>query len=87
LSRPASGRLADGLDHRPEMVHRLPGVDQLALGAHLPLHHPVKLGNLVRRPFLARLLKALLVSVGGEALLDIHGGEDLFALCADVCRA
>jgi hypothetical protein len=25
------------------------------------------------------------VSLGGEALFDIHGGEDLFALCAYVC--
>ena len=87
LSRPASGRLADGLDHRSELVHGLPGVDQLALGAHLPLHHPVKLGDLVRLPFLMRLLEALLVSLAGETLFDIHGGEDLFALCAYVCRA
>jgi hypothetical protein len=41
----------------------------------------------VRRPFLVRLPKALLVSLAGETLFDIHGGEDLFALCAYVCRA
>jgi len=87
LSRPASRRLARGLDHRSEVVHRLPGVDQLALGAHLPLHHPVKLGDLVRLPFLMRLLEALGVSLAGEPLFDIHGGEDLFALCAYVCWA
>jgi hypothetical protein len=81
LSRsvPLAGGLADGLDHRSELVHGLPGVDQFALGAHLPLHHPVKLGDLVGRPLLARLLKALLVSLAGETLF--------FALCAYVCRA
>jgi hypothetical protein len=41
----------------------------------------------VGRPFLARLPKALLVSLAREALFDIHGGEYLFALCAYVCRA
>ena len=79
--------VADGLDHRPEMVHRLPGVEQLALGPHLTLLHPAELGDLVRRPFLVRLPKALRVSLAGEALFDIHGGEDLFAWCAYVCRA
>jgi hypothetical protein len=78
--------LADGLDHRPELVHRLPGVEQFALGPDLTPLHPVQLGHLVRRSFLVRLLKALLVSLAGEALLDIHGGEDLFALCAYVVR-
>ena len=84
---PLAERLADGLDHRSELVHRLPGVDQFALGARLALHPPVKLGYLVRRPLLVRLPKALLVSLAGETLFDIHGGEDLFALCAYVCRA
>ena len=79
--------LADGLDHRPQLVHGLPGVQQFALGALLPLLHTVELGDLVGRPFLARLLKALRLSLGGEALFDIHGGEDLFALCAYFCRA
>jgi hypothetical protein len=79
-------RLAAG-DHRPELVHRLPGVEQLALGAHLPPLHPMELGDLMRGSFLARLPKALVVSLGGEALLDIHGDEDLFALCAYVCLA
>jgi hypothetical protein len=79
--------VADGLDNRPELVHRLPGVEQFALGPHPTLLHPVELGDLVRRPFLVRLLKALRVSLAGEALLDIHGGEDLFALCAYVCWA
>ena len=84
---PLADGLADGLDRRSELVHGLPGVDQFALGPHLPLHPPVKLGYLVRRPFLVRLPKALLVSLAGETLFDIHGGEDLFALCAYVCRA
>jgi hypothetical protein len=77
-------RLADGLDYRPELVYRLPGVQQLALGPGLALHPPVKLDDLVGRPFLMRLLEALLVSLAGETLFDIHGGEDLFALCAYV---
>jgi len=85
--RTLSRRLADGLDHRAEAVHRLPGVDQFLLGPHLPLHHPVKLGYLVRRSFLMRLLEALLVSLAGETLFDKHGGEDLFAWCADVVWA
>jgi hypothetical protein len=80
-------RLADGLDHRPELVYGLPGVEQLALGARLPPLHPVELGYLACRPFLTRLPKALLMSLAGEALFDIHGGEDLFALCAYVCWA
>jgi hypothetical protein len=85
LLGPASRLLGRGLDHRSEVVHRLPGVEQLALGAHLALHHPAKLGDLVRLPFLMRLLEALDVSLVGEALFDIHGGEDLFALCAYAC--
>jgi hypothetical protein len=87
LLRPASRLLARGLDHRSEMVHRLPGVEQLALGALLPLDHTVKLDDLARLSFLMRLLEALDVSLAGEALFDIHGGEDLFALCAYVCLA
>jgi hypothetical protein len=78
--------LADGLDHRPELVDGLPGVEQLTLGALLPPLHPVELDYLVRSPFLTRLPKALLMSLAGEALFDIHGGEDLFALCAYVYR-
>ena len=85
MLRPASGRLARGLDHRSEVIHRLPGLEQLALGALLPPHHPVKLDDLARLPFLMRLLEALDVSLVGEALFDIHGGEDLFALCAYAC--
>ena len=80
-------RLADGLDHRPELVHGLPGVQELTLRPLSPPLHPVQLGYLARGPFVVRLPKALLVSLAGETLFDIHGGEDLFAWCADVCRA
>jgi hypothetical protein len=77
-------RLPDGLDRRPELLGRPPGAEQFALGPHLTPLHPVELGDLVGRPFLMRLSKALLVSLAGETLLDKHGGEDLFALCAYV---
>jgi hypothetical protein len=62
-------------------------VQELALGPLLPPLHPVQLGYLARGPFVVRLPQALLVSLAGETLFDIHGGEDLFAWCAYVCQA
>jgi hypothetical protein len=80
-------QLADGLYHRTEPVRGLPGAEQFALGALLPLLHPVELCDLVRRPFLVRLLKALLVSLSGETLFDVHGGETSSHCVRSFCRA